>query len=353
MERFLLGGGLFGLGGQARKGIGRLYPNGVLDTNFTASISPSVWTLAIQQDGKVLAGGQFTVVNDQWRQNLARLNADGTLDTSFSSSAGSYVYCLAVQPDNKIVVAGQFTTLCGQACNRIGRLNSDGTLENAFGPGADNYIRSVVLQADGKILVGGSFMNLRGQPRARIGRLNSDGMLDNSFNPGSGSEVSALTLQPDGGILAGGSFTNLGGQSRSHFARLRNTDPAAQVLTMTGSTVTWKRGGTAPEFWRTLFEASTNNLDWWNIGASTRGSGAWQVNAVQLPISATIRARGFVSGGASQTSTWFIEDQLVLSRIPPLIITTDDRFGLSSNQFSFNFSTLPGQMIIIEVRPTC
>mgnify|MGYP003694317761 CR=1 FL=1 len=45
------------------------------------------------------------------RNNIARLNTDGTLDTTFDTGTNGYVGAIAVQPDGKILVGGDFTTL--------------------------------------------------------------------------------------------------------------------------------------------------------------------------------------------------------------------------------------------------
>ncbi len=76
---------------------------------------------------------------------IARLNADGTLDTSFNSSGGvglggtnNVVYSIALQEDGKLVIGGAFTRVNGSVVstttgvNRIARLNADGTLDTAF-----------------------------------------------------------------------------------------------------------------------------------------------------------------------------------------------------------------------------
>ncbi len=95
-------------------------------------------SLAVQADGKILVGGDFTTLGGQTRNRIGRLNADGTLDTQLQSG-GEYgsVYSLAVQADGKILVGGYFTTLGGQTRNYIGRLNTDGTLDTGFNPGAE------------------------------------------------------------------------------------------------------------------------------------------------------------------------------------------------------------------------
>jgi hypothetical protein len=56
------------------------------------------------------------------RNNLARLNTDGTVDTGFNLNADSTVDALAVQSDGKILIGGQFSTIGGTARNRVARL---------------------------------------------------------------------------------------------------------------------------------------------------------------------------------------------------------------------------------------
>ena len=45
-------------------------------------------SVAVQPDGKVLIGGDFTTVNGTNRNGIARLNADGSLDSSFNPGTG-------------------------------------------------------------------------------------------------------------------------------------------------------------------------------------------------------------------------------------------------------------------------
>ena len=143
---------------------------------------------------------------------LPAARAQTPLPDAFNPGANRDVYCLAVQVDGKILVGGEFTNLCGQTRTRLARLNADGTLDGTFEAQANWPVYALIIQPDGRILVGGSFTNLAGQPRNRIGRLNVDGTPDMEFNPGANSDVFALALQPDGRILVGGEFTSLGGR---------------------------------------------------------------------------------------------------------------------------------------------
>ncbi|MCX6924845.1 MAG: immunoglobulin domain-containing protein, partial [Verrucomicrobia bacterium] len=225
----LMSGSFRTLGSQTVNYIARINADGTLDTGFSpgagGSSYPSVSSMAIQPDGKIIVGGLFTTLGGQTRNYIGRLNADGTLDTSFDPGANGTVFCLAVQPDGRIVVGGTFTTLGGQTRNNMGRLNSDGTLDNTFNPGANDLVSSLALQTDGRILAGGRFTVLGGQASKLLERVNGDVTLDSTFDPVADNSVNMLALQADGKILVGGNFANLGGQARAAIGRLENTDP--------------------------------------------------------------------------------------------------------------------------------
>ena len=60
-----------------------------------------------------------------------------------------------------------------------------------------------------------------------------------------------------------------------------------------------------------------------------------------------VRARGFTTGGYYTGSGWFVES---VARVlaPPFILVNDPSFGVHSNQFDFNVSAVPGQVVVIE-----
>ena len=244
--KIVVGGNFSMLNGQPRNRIARLNPNGTLDTTFNAETNSGfalVSAIALEADGKIVVGGDFYQLGGQTRINIGRLNPNGTLDTAFNPGAGtggSKVRELAVQSDGKIVVGGAFAQLGGQPRNNIGRLNANGTLDETFDPGAgaNGRLDALAVQADGKILVGGNFSQLGGQPRNLIGRFNTDGALDDTFNPGaSGFVVEALAVQADGKILVGGQFSALGGQPRNNIGRL-STAISINAISQSGNTVT-------------------------------------------------------------------------------------------------------------------
>ena len=218
--KIMVGGDFTTLGGQIRNYLGRLNADGTLDASFNPGANGWVRSLAVQPDGKILVGGDFTLLGGQSRNYLGRVNADGTVDTGFNAGANDIVLCMAVQADGKILVGGLFTALGGQSCSYLGRLNADGTLDTSFDPGARYSVSSLAVQADGKIVVGGDINTLGGQSRNYLGRVNADGTLDTSFNPGANGEVNSLVVQADGKIVVGGYFTMLAGQNRSYLGRL-------------------------------------------------------------------------------------------------------------------------------------
>ena len=157
---------------------------------------------------------------------LPAARAQTPLLDAFDPGANLEVYSLAIQTDGRILAGSTFTNLGGQTRKCLARLNANGTLDSTFDAQANWPVYALIIQPDGRILVGGSFTNLAGQPRNRIGRLNADGTPDMEFDPGANSDVFALALQPDGRIVVGGRFTTLGGADAPAYRPVeRRRDP--------------------------------------------------------------------------------------------------------------------------------
>ncbi len=60
----------------------------------------------MQADGKILAGGHFTSIGGQTRNRIARLDPTTGLADSFDPNANGGVYAIAVQADGKILAGG-------------------------------------------------------------------------------------------------------------------------------------------------------------------------------------------------------------------------------------------------------
>lgn len=336
--KILVGANITNLAGEVVAMFERLNPDGSQDgTAVSGGPGDYVNALAVQEDGKILVGGPFKSFAGQARANLARLKADGSVDNSFNPTMGASPWCIVVQTDGKIVLGGpDFTSVDGQARKGLARLNADGTLDPGFNPNIAHPM-SIALQGDGKIIVNGT------------SRLNTDGTLDGTFNSSLRAQVDGLAIQTDGRLLAAGwysglyrlnqdgspdttftSLTNLSALSMGlenngqiviagnpTLAVLTNTEPATESLNYLGTTVTWLRGGSSPEVWWTLFEYSTNGVDWASLGNGARVAGGWELSGVVLPPGCSVRASGAVAGGYFNDSFW-----LAQSYIGPPVFTT-------------------------------
>ncbi|HMD53108.1 MAG TPA: Calx-beta domain-containing protein, partial [Phycisphaerae bacterium] len=163
-------------------------PPGSVDTGYNplAGFNNSVFALALEpSDNKLLVGGDFTLADGVGRNRIARLNPDGTLDNKFSSylpsqGASDVVRALAVQTDGRILVGGDFTNFNGSLLSHIARLNYNGSLDSTFNPGAgaNNTVYALAETFVGgqrEILIAGDFTTIRGLNYSCIARLNDDG----------------------------------------------------------------------------------------------------------------------------------------------------------------------------------
>jgi uncharacterized delta-60 repeat protein/CSLREA domain-containing protein len=171
--------------GTAINRIARLNANGSLDTSFNVgtgvAISPfrpgnGPLALALQPDGKLLIGGGLRAYNGTDVNGLARVNPNGSLDTSFNASFTGQpsVSALALQPDGK-VVAGAFSA-SNSPFTILGRLNANGSSDTSFntGAGPSSGIAAIAFQPDGRIVLGGFFTAYDNTPRGKIARVNGD-----------------------------------------------------------------------------------------------------------------------------------------------------------------------------------
>jgi uncharacterized delta-60 repeat protein len=214
-----------GLNAIPRNHIARLNPDGTVDAAFNPNANNSVFAIAVQADGKILAGGLFTSVRGQTHNFLARLDPTTGAPDSFNPNPTSDVMAIAVQTDGKILVGGDFSSIGGQPRLCIARLDPITGLADSFNPNSSSTVDAIVVLADGRIVVGGDFSGFNcigGQTRNFIARLNATTGLADSFNPNANDQVNTIAVQADGRILAGGFFSGIGGQTRNRIARLNS-----------------------------------------------------------------------------------------------------------------------------------
>ena len=283
----LLVGGYF-VGGAAgiedpvlRPGVARLNTDGGQDGTFDAGsgFDGPVEVIVLQPDGKILVGGAFLTCQGQPRKGIARLHPDGALDGSFTigSGTGGTVFEIAVQPDGRILLGGNFTTYDGLPANRIVRLLGDGSLDPSFnaGAGPNATVRAIAVQTDGRVLIGGDFTAVQASGRSHLARLLPDGLIDAAYNNGSlgvgpNDVVTDIIIGPGGTAFVGGLFSQFNGVLAAAPVKLLWTGAPDPVFNMGPSE-------TPTSFYQgevgLHYDASANVLTAWSSGDLRKANG--------------------------------------------------------------------------------
>ncbi|WP_276504210.1 T9SS type A sorting domain-containing protein [Terrimonas pollutisoli] len=209
--------------------LARYNTNGSLDASFdgdgklTTAIGSSydaISSIAIQNDGKIVAGGNS--YGSYYDFALARYNTNGSLDASFDSdgklttSMSIYhdaIVSIVIQSDDKIVTSG-YGNNGSNNFFALARFNMNGSLDVSFdsdgklASSIGGLIRSIAIQNDGKLVVAGQSGN-----DFALARYNTDGSPDGGFD-GDGNLVIAINssneyaesmaIQNDGKIVVAG-----------------------------------------------------------------------------------------------------------------------------------------------------
>lgn len=220
--KILLGGAFTNFRGVTQNYLTRLNPDGKKDTSFDAGTlydkAINVSNIVLQPDGRILISGLFSPTAGDYKNYLVRLNPDGTKDTSFNQAVGidnertGYgigIRSVVLQNDGKILVGGEFDTFQGIPQNRLTRLNPDGTVDTSFDVEAGFLapVESISLYPDGKINVGGLFSSYRDVTSSYYVRLkgtyvkpalNATTIQTNVICPGSSTGSASIVTVYDG-----------------------------------------------------------------------------------------------------------------------------------------------------------
>ncbi|MDQ5929569.1 MAG: hypothetical protein QG594_1348, partial [Bacteroidota bacterium] len=197
----------------------RLNSDGSKDNTFadTSGIDNVCYTAALQSDGKIILGGNFSFYDQTKANRLARFNADGTFDTTFYADEAllaGFIYSLGVQSDGKIIVGGSFESNQQGKQSVLKRLNTDGSIDNSFinyfASSIPMYTKGLVIQPDNKIILFTTFNRYVNEyAKNDFQRLESNGKIDNTFDSGEAfnANINAIKFQKDGSLLVTGNFT--------------------------------------------------------------------------------------------------------------------------------------------------
>lgn len=310
--KILIGGSFTTYDSVRRRRIARIEENGGLDPTFDPGAGANIAVSAIVglPDGKILVGGGFDHVDIIGPPRLARFYANGMVDPFFSRGLGStmWVEALAIQSDGRILAGGspspfnpgdrrlvqveggdppdsapsiipppttttrpegsdvRLTVFANASPQPTYRWFRDGmeipgatretlelrnvrvadggsysvTVTNALGtasklitvlvvtqlppvPGGHDTgfyagkgafgIRDIASQADGKILIGGTFLEVDNVLSPGVARLHANGAFDDSFRASAEGIVQSVLPLPGGKTLIAGSFSGPGGMT--------------------------------------------------------------------------------------------------------------------------------------------
>ncbi|HKQ40821.1 MAG TPA: hypothetical protein VJ063_22325 [Verrucomicrobiae bacterium] len=219
----------------------RYNSNGSLDSTFGAAgrVSTDIagdfdfcLALALQPDGKILAGGA-TVISGQTRFALLRYNVNGSLDTSFDGDgkvltaigSNARISSLQIQPDGRIVAAGG-AELGGLNYVAVVRYNANGSLDLSYGSAGKAIVdvtsdndapAAMALDVLGRPVIAGTMgavfgvLRLLGEPFLRIQSIERPGnnltLLEGLGIPGAAHTMQSSTTLSNGSFGAIGSVT--------------------------------------------------------------------------------------------------------------------------------------------------
>ena len=139
---------------------------------------PSVSSLAVQPDGKVVFGGNFDTHGSASHKAISRANADGSVDASFTPPVlTGFISKVLIQPNNRILVGGNYSSSI--LPNFLGRLLPSGQTDTSFGNSVmpNGNVSALLVQPDGRLVAGGSFTSLGAQPIIGVGRIVASNVL--------------------------------------------------------------------------------------------------------------------------------------------------------------------------------
>src|SRR5207249_4701233 len=117
--------------GTNRTFIARVLGDGSLDFGFNPVPDNWVQSLAVEPDDRILVGGFFTRIDAVGRNRIARLNTNGSVDLTFGPGAGcvgsltsdaAQVRSNALQQFGRVLAGGVFTSYDNQLRDNVVRL---------------------------------------------------------------------------------------------------------------------------------------------------------------------------------------------------------------------------------------
>jgi uncharacterized delta-60 repeat protein len=235
-----------GLNAFAQFGLDNTFgTNGIVTTNFTSNKDDEMKSLAVQSDGKIIAGG-WTNSGANRDFALARYKTNGTLDSTFGTNGkvvqnlnkNDEIHAVLIQADGKIIGVGFAHNVNNIKQAAYFRFNSNGTADLNFGYNGmttvaasnfDNWMNAAVLQSDGKIIAVGAMSTANGYQMI-CERITTTGGVDLTYNTTgwsvvgpatTNSEATSVLLMPNNQIVVCGTEKGTG-NSNLRLVKLNN-----------------------------------------------------------------------------------------------------------------------------------
>ncbi len=215
----------------------RLNANGSVDSAFAANIGASavngVEDLVLLSDGSIIIVGAFSTFNGNPASGICKVNSNGIFDTTFATNAGTGFNGAAYSikqylNTNSVVIGGAFSTYNGVASQKVIKITSTGTIAPGWSNTntINNTVFAVEVQSDGQIFAGGFVTLINGNPAEELFRMTANGAIEPTFTPIFAiANIITLNYNPvDNVLFAGGQFTNCNGISVGNIAALAVED---------------------------------------------------------------------------------------------------------------------------------
>ncbi|WP_184208965.1 immunoglobulin domain-containing protein [Prosthecobacter dejongeii] len=225
--------------------LARFLPDGTLDLNFSPSFNNSIRAIAVDSEGRIFVGGDFTnVIMGGITTNVtrvARFTPGLALDTAFDTvsvtpnAAGpnQSVLALAAVGDGSVYIGGKFTQIgsnTSAGVNRMARLGANGAVMANFTSGAVNDVNCIHRLSNGTLYVGGISNTWGSNAMARLVKLSATGARDGNFvSPDIFTIVYDILQLPNGSLFVAGN--NLG---QPYLKRLNAATGADLGFSITG-----------------------------------------------------------------------------------------------------------------------